>query len=160
MLCCVTESNDVISFNLGGVFTERGAFLAKVVQEQLQPSTTHPGGIRLCIFLILFAPKKAAKNMEMKNLNICWRTCCCCKLLQRGSRLHSRGWKQRWPKVWQSNSKKGVPIFQKIHLSVVATSTGRPRYSETRSTMSLSVRAVNTENIRNHIDLDRVLKHL
>ena len=62
MLCCVTESNDVISFNLGGVFTERGAFLAKVVQEQLQPSTTHPGGIRLCIFLHLVYTKESSKK--------------------------------------------------------------------------------------------------
>ena len=55
---------------------------------------------------------------------------------------------------------KSDKVTQKIHLSVVATSTGRPRYSETRSTMSLSVRAVNTENIRNHIDLGMVIKHL
>ena len=45
--CCVTESGFVGSFNLGGMFTEGGAFLAKVVKEQLQPSTTHPGEIKL-----------------------------------------------------------------------------------------------------------------
>ena len=141
--------------------SQRGEpFLQKLSRNNFNRRQLTLVGSGFVYSFILFAPKKAAKNMEMKNLNICWRTCCCCKLLQRGSRLHSRGWKQRWPKVWQSNSKKGVPIFQKIHLSVVATSTGRPRYSETRSTMSLSVRAVNTENIRNHIDLDRVLKHL
>ena len=86
--------------------SQRGEpFLQKLSRNNFNRRQLTLVGSGFVYSFILFTRKKAAKNMDMKNLNICWRTCCCCKLLQRGSRLHSRGWKQRWSKVWQSNSK-------------------------------------------------------
>ena len=45
------------------MFTEGGAFLAKVVKEQLQPSTTHPGGIKL-YGLWQYIPDKSNKSSQ------------------------------------------------------------------------------------------------
>ena len=53
------------------------------------------------------------------------------------------------------DDREGDDMDEQLHLRVVATSTGRPRYSETRSTMSLSVRALNTEKIKNQTNLDK-----